>query len=400
MTERVFIVAAKRTAIGKLGGSLNDVNPVDLAAELFKGLLKETKISPANIDQVHLGCCTHCQANEGVAPVIARQALLKAGLPVTVLSSTVDRACTSGTWAVKVGFDAIRLREADIVIAGGVEVMSRTPHLVRGLRKGVRLGEIKLIDPLFPLVYTGYDPLAKEVGEVALEYGVSREMQDEWAYGSQSKYQKAKSQGLWQEEIFPVPVQDRKTTFIFDTDEFPKADTTLENLRNLKPVFGSPTVTAGNAPGLNDGAAVMILVSESKLKELNLKPLGEVLSFEFAAGDPRYMAIVPGQAIKRLLEKENLSIKDIECIEINEAFAAVPLVSSIIIGNNDPDTIAQIREKLNVNGSAVALGHPVGATGARIMVTLLHELRRRGGGYGIASLCGGLSQGDAVLIKV
>ena len=144
----------------------------------------------------------------------------------------------------------------------------------------------------------------------------------------------------------------------------------------------------------------MILVSESRLKELNLKPLGEVLSFEFAAGDPRYMAIVPGQAIKRLLEKENLSIEDIECIEINEAFAAVPLVSSIIIGNNDPDMIAQIREKLNVNGSAVALGHPVGATGARIMVTLLHELRRRGGGYGIASLCGGLSQGDAVLIKV
>ena len=400
MSQRIFIAYAKRTAIGKLGGTLKDVNPVDLVAELFKGLLAETGISTEVVDQVHLGCCTHCQASEAVAPVIARQALLKAGMPFSVLSSTVDRACTSGTWAVKIGCDAIKLKEADIVIAGGTEIMSRTPHIARGLRSGVRLGSISLEDPLYPLAYKDYEPIAKEVGEVALKYGITRTMQDDWAYRSQARYQAAKLSGKWKEEIFPVEVQSKQGKILFDTDEFPKAETTLESLKGLPTVFGSPTVTAGNAPGLNDGAAALILISEAKLNKLGIKPIGEILGFSFAGDEPKNMGRVPGIAIKALLADTKISIDDLECMEINEAFAAVPLLSSLILADNCTDKLDKLHKKINVNGGSVAMGHPVGATGARIIVTLLHELRRRGGGLGAASLCGGLAQGDAVLIKV
>lgn len=400
MPERVFIVGAKRTAIGKLGGALKDVNPVELAAELIRGLLAATGIAPGSVDQVHLGCCAQCQANEAVAPVIARQALLKAGLPVSVLSSTVDRACTSGTWAVKVGFDAIRLREADIVVAGGTEVMSRTPHIARGLRWGVRLGAVALEDPLYPLAYADYKPVAREVGEVAVAYGVTRALQDDWAYRSQARYEAARQKGLWREEILPVEVKGQKAAVLFAADEFPKPETTPESLAGLKTVFGSPTVTAGNAPGLNDGAAALVLVGETRLQELGLKPLAEIIAFHSAGDEPKYMGRVPGAAIRGLLAKSGLTVDALTCIEINEAFAAVPLISSLVLADNDAAGTAAVRDKINVNGGAVAMGHPVGATGARIMVTLLHELRRRGGGYGAASLCGGLAQGDAFLLRV
>lgn len=400
MSERVFIVEAKRTAIGKLGGTLRDTTPVDLAAELFRGLLWKTKLPPDLIDQVHLGCCTHCQAKEAVAPVIARQALLKAGMPVSVVSSTVDRACTSGTWAVKVGFDAIRLGEAGLVIAGGTEVMSRTPHLARGLRQGVRLGAVTLEDPLYPLAYADYEPIAREVGQVAVQYGITRQLQDEWALRSQQYYQAAKAAGKWSQEILPIEVAGKKSPVIFEQDEFPKPDTTLESLAKLPTVFDSPTVTAGNAPGLNDGAAALVLAGETKIGELGLTPLAEILGFHFAGDEPKYMGRVPGAAIQGLLRQTDLNIADLTCVEINEAFAAVPLLSSLILADGDTKKFGRIQEIVNVNGGSVAMGHPVGATGARIIVTLLHELRRRGGGYGAASLCGGLAQGDAVLIRV
>jgi acetyl-CoA C-acetyltransferase len=321
-------------------------------------------------------------------------------MPYSVLSSTVDRACTSGTWAVKVGFDAIRHGEAEIIISSGTEVMSRTPHLARGLRNGVRLGQIVMEDPLYPLGYSDYEPLAKEVGEVAIEYGVTREMQDQWSLDSQLKYKEAKRSEKWKEEIYPIEVKGKKGTTIFAEDEFPKPDTTLESLSRLKTVFGSPTVTAGNAPGLNDGAAALILVGEKKLHEMGLQPLAEIIDFSFTGDEPKYMGRVPGIAIKQLLDKNNLAIDNLECIEINEAFAAVPLVSSIILADGDSEKAVKIRSKINVNGGSVALGHPVGATGARIIITLLYELLRKGGGYGAASLCGGLAQGDAVLIRV
>jgi len=396
MKERVFIVGAQRTAIGKLGGALKNTSPVDVAAKLLRGLVEQSGIDGAAVDQVHLGCCTHCQADEGLAPVIARQALLKAGLPTGVVSSTVDRACTSGTWAVKVGVDAIRLREAEVVLVGGTEVMSRTPHLARGLRSGIKLGAITLEDPLYPIGYKGYEPVAKEVGEMAVSFGLTREAQDEWAYNSQQKYQAAKAAGKWAEEIMPLEIDG----VMFSDDEFPKANTSRESLAKLRTVFGSPTVTAGNAPGLNDGAAALLLVGESKLRELGLEPLGEVIGFSFAGDEPKNMGAVPGTAIRQLLAKTGVAIDELVCMEINEAFAAVPLLSSLVLADGDVTQAAQLHDKINVNGGAVALGHPVGATGARIIVTLLHELRRRGGGYGAAALCGGLAQGDAVLIKV
>ena len=400
MSERVFIVAAYRTPIGKFGGLLRDFTPNDLAAELFTKLFEKTGVAPADIDQVHLGCCTHCAANEGVAPIIARQALLKAGIPYTALSSTVDRACTSGTYAIKTGFDAIRLGEADVVIAGGTEVLSRTPYLDRSTRYGSRIGPVTLTDPLFPLTYLEYAPVAVDAGNVALEYGVTRAMQDEWAYGSQMKYQAAKAAGKWQDEILPVTIKSKKGDVILREDEFPKADTTLESLAKLPNVFGSATVTAGNAPGLNDGATALILVSESRLKSLNLPAMAEIIGFEFVGGKPDRIAEVPGFSIRGLLGKHQLGLDDIECIEINEAFAAMPLVSSLVLAEGDTAKLAAIRSKINVNGGSVAIGHPVGITGARIVVTLLHELRRRGGGYGVAAICGGLAQGDSLLIKV
>ncbi len=400
MAERVFIAGALRTAVGKYVGTLKETTPETLAAELFKGLLTKTGLEQGDVDQVHLGCCTHCTSKDVVGPVIARQALLQAGLPASTLSSTVDRACTSSTFAIKLGFDAIRLGEADMVIVGGTEVMSRTPHILRELRTGIRIGSGSLEDPLYPLGYKDYAPVAVDASEVALEYGVSRELQDRWAYESQIKYQQASEAGKWKDEILPIEVKVKRETLIFENDEFPKPHTTLERLATLPTVFGSPTITAGNAPGLNDGAAALILISESKAKQIGVTPMAEVIGFAFAADKPKNISTVPGQALGSILQNNKLSIDDLQCIEINEAFAALLLVSSIILGNHNESEIAKIRSKLNVNGGAIAMGHPVGASGARIVVTLLHELARRGGGYGAAAICGGLAQGDAVLIKV
>ena len=379
MAERVFIAGALRTAIGKYTGSLKDTAPDTLAAELFKGLLKKTGAKAGDIDQVHLGCCIHCTSKDVVGPVIARQALLQAGLPETTLSSTVDRACTSSTFAIKLGFDAIRLCEADMILVGGTEVMSLTPHILRELRAGVRIGGASLEDPLYPIGYKNYAPVAVDAGEVALAYGVGRELQDQWAYESQVKYQQAQKAGKWKEEILPIQIKGKIDSIVFENDEFPKPHTTLERLATLPTVFGSPTITAGNAPGLNDGAAALILISESKMAQMGITPLAEIISFAFVADKPKNITTVPGQALGSILKNTKLSVDDLQCIEINEAFAALPLVSSIILGNHNESEIAKIRNKLNVNGGAIAMGHPVGASGARILVTLLHEIRRRGG---------------------
>ncbi len=400
MAERVFIVAAKRTAFGTFGGALKDYRPQDLAAELFKNILKDSGIAPEAIDQVHLGCCVQCNAEDVAAPIIARQAHLKAGIPHTVLSSTVDRACTSASYAVKLGMDAIRLDEAGLVIVGGTEVLSHTPYVNWKVRYGARIGSVTLVDPLYPLKYADYEAVAIDAANVALEYGVSREMQDQWAYRTQMRYQEALKAGKWEAEIMPIEIKQKKATVSFSADEFPKANTTLEGLASLPTVFGSKTVTAGNAPGLNDGACAMILASESRMKAMGLKPMAELLGFEHVGGRPDRIAEVPGSSIKSLLAKHKLTLDDIKLIEINEAFSAMPLVSSIVLGENDPVKTELIREKINVNGGSVAMGHPVGCSGARIVITLLHELIRRGGGYGTAAICGGLAQGDSILIKV
>jgi len=240
-------------------------------------------------------------------------------------------------------------------------------------------------------------------GKTAVEYGIGREEQDEWAYRSQMKYQEAKKVGKFKigEELVPIEVPQKKgPPLIFSEDAFPKPDTTLEKLAKLKTIYESPTVTPGNAPGLDTGASALLIVSGEKSKELGLKPLARIVATASVCTDPTMIAVNPGYAIKKVLSRAGMNVDQVDLFEINEAFAAVPLVSSKILGDGDDTRTRKIRERLNVNGGAIAIGHPVGASGARLIITLMYELRRRGGGYGAASICGGLSQGDAVLIKV
>lgn len=289
-------------------------------------------------------------------------------------------------------------------MAVGAENMSRTPQIAPPeIRWGQRMGPIVFRDCLSPIGHPGYPPESVNAGKAALEYGIGREEQDEWAYRSQMRYQEAKKAGKFKigEELVSVEIPQKKgPPLIFAEDTFPKPDTTLEKLARLKTIYDSPTVTPGNAPGLDTGASALLIASEEKSKEFGLKPLAKIVGTASVCTDPTMIAINPGLAIKKVLSKKGMTADEIDLFEINEAFAAVPLVSSKILGDMEASKTERIREKLNVNGGAIAIGHPVGASGARLIMTLTYELRRRGGGYGVASICGGLSQGDAVLVKV
>jgi acetyl-CoA C-acetyltransferase len=282
--------------------------------------------------------------------------------------------------------------------------MSRTPHLAPGARWGTKLGHIRLFDPLFELGYKskGFNPVSVDAGEVALEYGVTREMQDEWGLGSQQRYAKAYSEGKFKigEELVPVVIPQRKgDPIVIGKDESPRM-TSLEALANLKTIYGSPTVTPGNAPPMNAGASAILVMTREKAEEKRLKPLATIMTATCLAMAPRYIASTPALTIQKALNMVNMTIDDMDLIEINEAFAAMPLVSTKILANGDEKKWKELREKTNVNGGAIAIGHPVGASGARIAMTLAYELRRRGGGYGVAAICGGLAQGEAIILKV
>ncbi len=397
--EQVVIVSALRTPFSKFGGALKDVPCIDLGVLIVKELLSRTGIKGDQIDELYLGTCVPAESGL-VASVIARQVLLKAGLPETLPSMTIDRACCSSSAAVEMGWRAIRVGDAEIVMAIGVENLSRTPYLNRSLRWGQRLGNVVLEDPLFELGYKGFNPVAVDAGEVALEHDVGREEQDKWAFASQQKYAKAAKAGKFKDEIIPVPVKLGKgKEMVFEADDFPKPDTTIEKLSKLPTVYGSPTVTPGNAPGLDAGAAGLLLMSANRAKQMGLEPLATVINVASVATSPREIATVPAYAIKKSLSEAGINLDEIDLIEINEAFAAMPLVSSKILADGDGQKTKKIREKINVNGGAIAIGHPVGASGARILTTLIYELKRRGGGLGIAAICGGLAQGDAMLIR-
>lgn len=401
MHNKVYIIDGLRTPFGSFCGALKDIDVETLASLVIRELVNRNQINPEEFDAVHLGCANTAESKDVIAPVIARQALLKAGLPARVISSTIDRACCSGTDAIKRGIDMIRLGEANVVIAGGVQSMSRTPHVVRNLRWGAKLSNFTLEDCLFPPGYKDYNPVAVDAAEVAVDYGVGREEQDLWAYTSQQRYSDAEKEGKFSDEIMPLKIKDKtKNMLTFSTDEFPKPNTKLDKLKELPTIYGNPTITAGNAPGLNDGAAALILVSETKLTELNLKPLAEIITAVSVADEPKNIAVAPAMAVQKVLKISGLSIDELKRLEINEAFAAVTLVSSKILGGFNEEKVNEIRKKLNVNGGAIAIGHPLGATGARLVITLAYELRRLGGGYGIAAICGGLAQGDAILIRV
>jgi len=395
----VVIVSAVRSPFSRFGGLLRNVHSMDIAAQIMRSVMDRVNLDVGKVDVIYYGMCVQSEAALE-SNIIGRQALLRAGFPPEVLSLTIDRACCSSLAAVQFGCKDILLKEAQVALAVGAENMSNTPFLIQNSRWSTGLEQPRIKDQMFPIGYSGFDPVAVDAGEVALEQGVSREEQDEWAFQSQQRYQQAKAEGKFDEEITPVIITTAKGEKItFDADEFPKPQSTLEKLASLKPVYGSPTVTPGNAPGLDAGASAILLLSREKAEHLGLKPLARIVAFSNIALPPRLIAPAPAPAIQKALDKAGLTIEDMDLIEINEAFAAMPLVATKLLGNGDPEKVAALRKKTNVNGGAIAVGHPVGASGARILMTLLYELRRRKARYGVCAICGGLAQGDAMIIE-
>ena len=382
---------------------MRDIPSIDLAVIVMKEVIQRVGIKPEEVGEINYGGTVLAEmALETDVP--ARQATLLAGFPAENISLTLDKACCSSMTALRLCVRCIKAGEAEIAMAVGSENMSRTPHLAPGLRKESKLGHIKLIDCLFELGYTakGFNPVAVDAGEVALEYGVGREMQDAWALRSQELYAKAYDEGKFRigEELTPVVIPQKKgDPVIIEKDESPRK-TTLEALAKLKTIYGSPTVTAGNAPPMNSGATAILVMTRRKAEEKGLKPLATVVAAVTAATEPRGIAVIPAYTIQKALDTAGLTIDDMRLIEINEAFAAMPLVSTKILAGGNSQKWKELQDKTNVNGGAVAVGHPVGATGARLPMTLARELSRRGGGYGVASICGGLAQGEAVILRV
>ncbi|WP_066635514.1 acetyl-CoA C-acetyltransferase [Desulfolucanica intricata] len=392
MRETV-IVSAARTPFGKFGGGLKDLKSTKLGGIAIAEAVKRAGIDGTAIDKVIMGQVLQ----GGVGQIPSRQATRAAGLPWEVPSITVNKVCSSGIISIAMADQMIRAGDADILVAGGMESMSQAPYFLPKTRWGARMGDFKVIDlmvhdGLWCAFYNVH--MAMHGGGVAAEYGITREDMDRWAARSQQRAGEAIKAGKLVDEIVPVSVPQKKgEPKIIDTDEGPRPETTYETLAKLPPVFDpNGPITAGNAPSVNDGAAAVVVMSKEKAKELGLKPLATILGHAEVSADAPYIATVPGLSTNKLLQKVGMTIDQIDLIENNEAFAAVPLVSGKITGWDF--------DKVNVNGGAVAFGHPIGASGARILMTLIYELRRRGGGYGIATICSGAAQGDAMLVKV
>jgi len=386
----VVLVAAARTPFGKFGGGLSGMAATDLGAVAIRTVLDRTGTAPAEVDHLVMG--TVLAAGQGQVP--SRQAGLKAGLPSSVPSFTVNKVCASALKAVNLGALMIRAGEAVVVVAGGMESMSRAPYLLEDQRFGARLGDRSAVDSLLrdglccPVdgVHMGVHG-----SDVAREMGVSREQQDAWAARSQQRYQAALQRGFFTEEIVAV---DNGTNMVA-ADEQPRADTTVEKLAALRPAFQPDgSVTAGNAPGINDGGSAVLLMSRERAQAAGLEPLATWVVGADSAADHPYLATVPATAVQAALAKTRgeVGIDDLQLVEINEAFAAVAITATRMLEVDE--------ERVNVNGGAIAVGHPIGASGARILMTLVYELRRRGGGYGAAGICSGLAQGEATIVRV
>ncbi|ENQ3079623.1 acetyl-CoA C-acetyltransferase [Bacillus cereus] len=390
---RTVILSAARTPVGKFGGALKDVKATELGGIAIGAALERANVAASDIEEVVFGAVI--QGGQGQIP--SRQAAREAGIPWETRTETVNKVCASGLRAVTLADQIIRTGDHSLLVAGGMESMSNSPYILRGARWGYRMGHNEVVDlnvaDGLTCSFTGVH-MGVYGGDVAKEDGISREMQDEWAYRSHMRAITAQKEGRFEEEIVPVSVPQRKgEPVVVAHDEAPRGDTTLEKLAKLKPVFDkAAAVTAGNAPGLNDGAAALVLMSEERAKEEGRKPLATILGHTAIAIEAKDFPRTPGYAINELLKKTGKKVEDIDLFEINEAFAAVAIASANIAGI-DP-------EKINVNGGAVAMGHPIGASGARIIVTLIHALKQRGGGIGIASICSGGGQGDAIMIEV
>jgi acetyl-CoA C-acetyltransferase len=389
--DEVVIVAAMRTAIGKFGGSLAKIPASELGAHVIKGLLAKTGINPEMINEAILGQVL----TAGVGQNPARQAVIKAGLPDMVPAFTVGKVCGSGLKATHLAAQAIKCGDAHIIIAGGQENMSASPHVLNNSRDGFRMGDAKLVDTMMVDglvdVYNQY-PMGITAENVAKKFGISREEQDAFAAASQNKAEAAQKAGKFKDEILPIEIPQKKGTIVFENDEYIKSGTTVESLSSLRPAFAKDgTVTAGNASGINDGAAAVVMMSATMAKELGLKPLARIKAYASAGVDPSIMGMGPVPASQLCLKKAGWTHKDLDLMEINEAFAAQAIAVNKEMGW---DT-----SKINVNGGAIALGHPIGASGCRVLVTLLHEMVRRDAKRGLASLCIGGGMGVALAVE-
>lgn len=393
--SRTVILDGARTPFGKFGGALSSLTASDLGGIAIKEALVKANVSADEVNEVIIG--TVLQAGQGQIP--SRQAATKAGIPWNVKTETINKVCASGMRSVTLADQLIRLGDEEVIVAGGMESMSNAPYYMPKGRFGLRMGDASLVDGM---IYDGlscaFHPKQVHMGiygnSTANKFEISREQQDAWAVRSHEKALAAMDSGKFAKEIVAVEIPQRKGEPLrIETDEAPRAGTTLETLTKLKSAFSSDgTITAGNAPGVNDGACALVLMSEEKAHQENRQPLATILAHTEVGVAPEDFPQTPGLVINELLKKSGKTLEDIDLIEINEAFAAVALVSNQISGLDE--------SKVNVNGGAVALGHPIGASGARIILTLAYELKRRGGGLGIAAICSGGGQGDAVLIEV
>jgi acetyl-CoA C-acetyltransferase len=391
--SKAVIVSGARTAIGAFGGALKDVPASELGRVAIQGAISRAGVDPTDIDEVIMG--NVLQAGGGMNP--ARQAAIAAGVPETVSSFTVNKVCGSGLKAVTLAAQAISAGDADLIVAGGTESMSRAPYILKDARWGYRMGSGELVDSMLSEGLTcamAGCHMGITAENIAEKYSVTREAQDEFAAESQRRAAEAIAAGRFDEEIVPVLIKQKKGDPVsFKIDEYPRAGTTAETLAKLRPAFKKEggTVTAGNASGINDGAAALVIASQERARLMELSPMASIVAYASAGVDPRYMGMGPVPAIERVLERAGLAIKDIELFELNEAFAAQSL-----------GVLKQLEippDKVNVNGGAIALGHPIGASGARILITLLYEMQRRGARRGLAALCIGGGQGIAIIIE-
>lgn len=389
--RKVYVLGACRTPIGKMGGVLSSLLAVDLGAIVIGETLKRTGIDPKDVDHVFMGCVIQA----GLGQNVARQACIKAGLPVTTTAETINAVCGSGLDCVNNAARMIQTGDADVVIAGGMESMSNAPYVLKKARFGYRMGNAEMIDSMVnDALWDSFNDyhMGITAENICEEWKISREQLDEFSANSQQKAIIATLEGKFKDEIVPVKIQTKKETIIVDKDESPRADTTSDTLKKLRPAFKADgVVTAGNSSGINDGAAAVILVSENKLKELQINPMAEWLGGAMGGCDPSVMGIGPVVSTRKLLRKLDMSLDDIDLIEANEAFAA----QSIAVGKE----LGFSKEKLNVNGGAIALGHPVGASGCRILVTLLHEMIKSNSKTGLATLCIGGGMGCSTIVR-
>ncbi len=391
MGRKVVLAGGCRTAIGTMGGALSTVPASELGTVVIREALKRAGVAPDMVDEVYMGCVL--QAGQGQN--VARQAAVNAGIPVEVPATTVNVLCGSGLHCVNLAAKLIAAGEADIIVAGGTENMSKAPYLVQQGRYGYRMGNAVMEDALLKDALTdafeGYH-MGITAENICEDWGLTREQLDEFAANSQQKCEKAQAEGRFKDEIVPVEVKTRKGSVIVDTDEGPRKGVTVESISRLRPAFKKDgMVTAGNASGINDGAAAIVVMSEEKVKELGVTPMAEWIAGELAGVEPRIMGIGPVAATRKVMAKTGMTIDDFDLIEANEAFAA----QSVAVGHDlgfDP-------AKLNVNGGAIALGHPVGCSGCRILVTLLYEMQKRDAKTGLATLCVGGGMGCAAVVK-